>query len=187
MVVFEDHDAARACDTRIKELKEEVGWTGRSEFHFSKNSERIREVFLGAVAPFDFSCHVFALNKDPEVLWGPGFNVKESLYKYAAGLTVENALPYLSDAKIVPDKTGDRTFRNQLVAYLKRSGKETAWTEPTRSNQSVPRTPGKTTCCSWLITLPGSRIARYQGGKMGSSFAEDSWRGRNEPGRFGQK
>ena len=90
-------------------------------------------MFLGAVTPFDFSCHVFALNKDPEVLWGPGFNVKESLYKYAAGLTVENALPYLSDAKIVPDKTGDRTFRNQLVAYLKRKGNSLDGANPIKS------------------------------------------------------
>ena len=30
---------------------------------------------------------MFALNEDPNVLWGPGFNKKDSLYKLAAGRT----------------------------------------------------------------------------------------------------
>ena len=120
VVTFEDHTEAQACDQRISLLRRELGYDERYEFHFSKNSRRVRRLFLEAVAPYHFFYHVFALNKDPELLWGPGFNHKESLYKFAAGLTFENAKPYLSDARVVLDGTGDRTFRKELTKYLRR-------------------------------------------------------------------
>ena len=63
---------------------------------------------------------MFALNKDPAKLYGPGFEYKESLYKYVAGLTLENAKPYLDNAKVVIDKSGDRKFRDGLAVYLRR-------------------------------------------------------------------
>jgi len=36
----------------------------------------------------------------------------------------ENAKPYLVEATVVIDKTGDRGFRNQLAAYLRRKMSE---------------------------------------------------------------
>ena len=120
VVTFEDHLEAQACDERITLLRGELGYGGRYEFHFSKNSRKVRDAFLAAVAPYQFFYHVFALNKDLDLLWGPGFDHKESLYKYAAGLTFENAKPYLTDAKVVLDGTGDRKFRGELRRYLKR-------------------------------------------------------------------
>ena len=49
---------------------------------------------------------------------------KGPLYKYVCGLVFENAKPYLADATVVIDKSGDREFRNQLAAYLRRRMKE---------------------------------------------------------------
>ena len=45
LVVFGENDEALACDQRIELLKRELGWTGTSEFHFKRNSNRIRESF----------------------------------------------------------------------------------------------------------------------------------------------
>ena len=81
---------------------------------------KVRDAFLAAVAPYQFFYHVFTLNKDPDLLWGPGFDHKRSLYKFAAGLTFENAKPYLVDARVVLDGTGDRNFRKELTKYLRR-------------------------------------------------------------------
>ena len=120
LVTFDDDEEALACDQRIELLRRELGRPPSFEFHFSENSRRIREQFLGAVAPYAFFYHIFALNKDPDKLYGPGFDIKESLYKFTARLTFENAKPYLDNAKVVVDKSGDRKFRDELAVYLRR-------------------------------------------------------------------
>lgn len=43
MVVFNDHDEAIACESRIELLKKELGHAGNFEFHFIDNSFRVRE------------------------------------------------------------------------------------------------------------------------------------------------
>ncbi len=63
---------------------------------------------------------MFALNKDPGKLIGPGFDVMGSLYKYAARITFENARPYLTDASVIIDRSGDKKFRDELAIYLRR-------------------------------------------------------------------
>lgn len=118
LVVFEDHDEATRCDQRISLLRTELGYQERYEFHFSHNSDRVRKRFLEAVAPYNFFYFGFALNKDRDKLWGPGFQVKASLYKFTCGTVFENAKPYLCDATVVIDESGTDTFRRQLGKYL---------------------------------------------------------------------
>lgn len=124
MVTFDENEMAAACDERINLLRYELSIPKDYEFHFTSNSRKVRLAFLEAVAPYEFFYHAFALNKDPNKLYGAGFNFKESLYKYVCGLVFENAKPYLLDATVVIDKSGDRTFRNQLAAYLRRKMRE---------------------------------------------------------------
>lgn len=85
LVVFNDRDEATRCDERIRLLRSELNLPGSYEFHFSENSHRVRCAFLEAVAPYDFFYHAFVLNKDPDRLFGKGFDHKESLYKYVCG------------------------------------------------------------------------------------------------------
>jgi hypothetical protein len=124
LVTFEENEVAAACDERIKLLRYELSLPKDYEFHFYSNSRKIRQTFLQAVSPYDFFYHAFALNKDPQKLWGPGFNFKGPLYKYVCGLVFQNARPYLSDATVIIDRSGDREFRKQLAAYLRRRTKE---------------------------------------------------------------
>lgn len=120
LVVFEDRDEATACDQRIELLKKEVGWDGSSEFHFKRNSDKIRRAFLQAVAPYNFFYYGIVINKDPQKLYGEGFKNKESFYKYASGLVFENAKEKLDNAIVVIDKSDNLDFRNQLARYLRR-------------------------------------------------------------------
>jgi hypothetical protein len=124
MVTFDENEMAAACDERISLLRYELSLPQDYEFHFMCNSRRVRLAFLEAVAPYEFFYHAFALNKDPNKLYGAGFNFKGSLYKYVCGLVFQNAKPYLVDATVIIDKSGDREFRNQLAAYLRRKMKE---------------------------------------------------------------
>jgi hypothetical protein len=60
--------------------------------------------------------HTFALNK--RLLTGRGFDYKESLYKWTARAAFENAK--LDNATVVLDKSGNREFRDELAAYLRK-------------------------------------------------------------------
>lgn len=119
LVVFYDNDEAEACDQRITLLRRELGWGDGSEFHFSRNSDRQRCEFLRAVAPYQFFYYGIVLNKDPKKLWGPGFDQKESLYKFTCSLVFENAREKLQDATVIIDESGNREFKSQLERYLK--------------------------------------------------------------------
>jgi len=119
LVVFKDRDEAMACDQRIELLKRELGWDGKSEFHFKRNSDRVRRAFLKAVAPYNFFYYGIVINKDPGKLWGEGFRDKRSFYKYACGLVFQNAKDKLENSTVVIDKSGGLDFRRQLAKYLK--------------------------------------------------------------------
>jgi len=120
LVVFEDKNEALSCDQRIQLLKKEIGWSETSEFHFKRNSDKIRRAFLQAVSPYNFVYYGIVINKDPRKLWGEGFKNKESFYKYACGLVFENAKEKLNRAIVVIDKSGNLDFRDHLAKYLRR-------------------------------------------------------------------
>ncbi len=119
LVTFEDHDEAQACDDAIRDLRPRLSLRGDFEFHFAQNSRRVRQAFLSTVSEFGFSYHVFGLNK-AKVTSAPGFQYKDSLYKWTARMTFENAKPHLDDAIIVLDGCGDREFRKTFSAYLRK-------------------------------------------------------------------
>ncbi len=120
LVVFEDPNEGVACDQRIELLKHELGWNSSSEFHFRRNSDRVRETFLRAVAPYNFFYYGFVINKDPKRLYGDGFKDKSAFYKFACGLLFENARDRLVGATVVIDQSGNTEFRKQLATYLRR-------------------------------------------------------------------
>lgn len=116
--IFEDDDEASDCDNRIEALKQECFKSPKAKFHFSKCNHDRRCEFFHTVAGCGFFYLAFVLNKAK--LYGPGFADKEMFYKYTASLLFENAKPYLSNAILVLDKTGNRDFRKQLEKYLKK-------------------------------------------------------------------
>ncbi len=120
LIAFEDDDDALFCDQRIQLLKGELGYAQDFEFHFYSNSHALREKFLNAISPYSFFYFGIAITKDPKKLYGEGFRIKESFYKYVCGLVFENAKPYLKDAKVKIDKSGRSVFRSQLAKYLKK-------------------------------------------------------------------
>lgn len=70
--------------------------------------------------PYAFFYYGIVINKDPDKLYGDGFKIKESFYKYACSLVFENAKPHLKDAIIIIDESGSREFKRQFTAYLRR-------------------------------------------------------------------
>jgi hypothetical protein len=118
LVIFHDNDEALRCDRRIELLRNELN-RPNFEFHFAENSRAIRGRFLEAVNSYNFSILTVAVDKDPERLYGEGFNIKESFYKYACHMVLTNASPYLERAKLIIDKSGSGTFQGELRKYLR--------------------------------------------------------------------
>ncbi|OHA62682.1 MAG: hypothetical protein A3E07_01145 [Candidatus Wildermuthbacteria bacterium RIFCSPHIGHO2_12_FULL_45_9] len=120
MVFFEENDEAIACDQRISLLKKELRMPDGYEFKFRKMRREQREAFLKAVLPYSFGYFSVVINKDPKKLYGDGFIVKESFYKYACFLVFENAKPHLRNATVVIDGSGSREFKHELQVYLRK-------------------------------------------------------------------
>ncbi len=117
MVAFEDHDDAIACDQRINLLKRELDLSQTFEFHFHRNSDRVRNSFLRAVLPYQFFYYGIVIDK--KKLTKDWFNIREPFYQYAAGLLFENAKERLDQAIVVVDRSGRQLFKYQLASYLK--------------------------------------------------------------------
>src|SRR3989338_10534715 len=122
MVVFEEHDEALARDQRIGLLRKELNVPDDYEFHFHRNSDRVREAFLRAVLPYQFFYYGVIINKVK--LFGEGFKNKESFYKYASNLLFQNAKEKLIRAIVVVDESGREKFKYQLAQYLRRNMNE---------------------------------------------------------------
>ena len=120
LISFEENDEALACDQRIELLKRELKLSKNSEFKFNKLRKEQRIKFFEAVLPYSFFYFAVVINKDPNKLYGDGFVVKESFYKYTCSLVFENAKPYLKNATIIIDGSGSREFKRQLKTYLRK-------------------------------------------------------------------
>ena len=118
MVIFEDNDEALSCDQRINLLRRELRLSENYEFHFHKNSDKVRESFLRAVLPYQFFYYGVVIDK--QKLFGEGFKNRESFYKYSCSLLFENAKEKLENATVVIDKSGRSLFKYQLASYLKK-------------------------------------------------------------------
>lgn len=70
--------------------------------------------------PYSFFYLAVVINKDRDKLYGGGFKIKESFYKYTCSLVFENAKPYLKDATIIIDGSGSREFKRQFKTYLRK-------------------------------------------------------------------
>ena len=121
LVLFIDREEAINCDKRIDLLRKELNLSEDFEFHFSHNSKRIREVFLNAIQPYHFVYFSVVLDKSPSKLWGPGFSMKDSFYKYVCKMLFINALPYLNKAIVILDRSSSPDFRKRLAAYLRKN------------------------------------------------------------------
>lgn len=117
IVLFEDHEEAIACDQRIALLRHELKLPKNFEFKITKLKKDLRIKFLEAVLPYNFFYFGIVINKPK--LYGEGFNVKESFYKYTCNLVFTNAKPYLKDAIVVIDGSGSREFKKQLSTHLR--------------------------------------------------------------------
>jgi hypothetical protein len=119
MALFADADTARACDQAIDSLRLRLGLPARFEFRFARNRNHIRRRFLQTVAEHAF--HYFVSYVDKSLLGPRNLRNKNELYRWTVASAVDLAGADLSNATLVVDRAGDRTFRNELATHLRRN------------------------------------------------------------------
>lgn len=121
MVVFDDF-VAPECDEAINRLRARLSLPFNYEFHFARNSNRVRGLFLEEVSKHSFSYYVFALEKRPDVLEALGLATNTSVVDHVITRTISISSDILLDARVVIDgNKGDREFRKRLKVHLRRA------------------------------------------------------------------
>jgi hypothetical protein len=116
-IIFFENTDANVCDDAIAALKPSCFKKKETEFKFNKCCRELRRRFFVHVEDADYLYVAFVFNKAK--MYGPGFQYKSPFYKYACKLLFESAKPYLQQASVTIDGSGDRVFRKQLQTYLK--------------------------------------------------------------------
>lgn len=117
-VIFQDIAVADAITDRLTRLRAELNLPPTFEFHFKNNSRSIREDFFRAIAPFDFVYTGVVIDKERLQLSGYAFG--KDFYAAACRLVLESVSDLLHEATFRLDRSGSKTFRQELATYLKR-------------------------------------------------------------------
>lgn len=121
MIVFEDREKALACDEAISQLRAKMKKPAGFEFHFTKNSDRVRKEFLEITSKSDFMAFSLMIDKATPAMKSPVFRMKDSFYFNAFNLLFASAAPFLSGQPLTVtlDESGSNKFQTGLRKYLK--------------------------------------------------------------------
>jgi Protein of unknown function (DUF3800) len=117
MVIFADAESASIAQGRIKALGERL--KVKPEFKFSKCKDEYRTAFFDEVASCRFKVRAIVVRK--ERVRSPNLReTKESFYKFFIRMMMMHDGETLKNAKVVIDGSGDREFKKQFRAYLRK-------------------------------------------------------------------
>ena len=116
MVIFEDHEQARLANHAIETLR--AGWPGIQEFKFSKCSHDVRDAFFETVAPFDFRVRTLVVRKEL-IHSGRLRTDKQAFYRFFVKNMIKFDNGRLTQARVIIDGSGERTFRRDLQTHLR--------------------------------------------------------------------
>jgi|SRR6185369_8309485 hypothetical protein len=116
-VIFLDHGDAFECARTIADLRRDLLPEPSREFKFNKCARTLRCSFFESIEKFDFLYVSVAIDKKRLMNLQPQMDA--SFYRYACKLLLDVARPYINDASVVIDGSGERRFRRELQNYLK--------------------------------------------------------------------
>lgn len=117
MVIFRDFEQAELASAAIAQAREllEV----KREFKFSKSHPNVKDGFFAAVAPYEYG--VRALVVDKAKIYSQHLrDDKDQFYSYFVKQLMKYDNDALVGAKVKIDGSGDRVFKQELEAYLRR-------------------------------------------------------------------
>lgn len=117
MVFFDEDGVAERTSLAVAEARERL--RVKPEFRFSKACDAVRDEFFAAVGGFDF--RVRALVVDKAAIYSERLRDTPAVfYRYFVRMLLDHDGGALSDARVRIDGSGDREFKRELGAYLRR-------------------------------------------------------------------
>ena len=117
MVIFKNGDDAAAAMQAIE--NSEARRIHKPEFKFSKCCDDVRDAFFQAVRGLPFRVRAIVVSKN--VIYSPRLRAdKDRFYEYFVKQMMQHDNGVLKDARVVIDGSGDREFRQNLNAALRR-------------------------------------------------------------------
>ena len=117
MIIFSN--SADALATQAVIANSEVRKTHKPEFKFSKCSDSVRDAFFGAVKECPFTVRAISVRK--EVIYSSHLKSdKEKFYEYFVSQMMRHDDGLLNRARVIIDGSGDREFRQNLNAAMRR-------------------------------------------------------------------
>lgn len=117
MVIFDDEAVAEQTSKAIAELRKDLHL--KTEFKFAKSHANVKDAFFECVCRYGFRVRALVVDKS-RVYSGNLRTHKEMFYNYFVKLLLEHDNGRLVDARIKIDGSGNRQFRQELNAYLRR-------------------------------------------------------------------
>lgn len=117
MVIFDDFKEAERTSRLIEEAR--ISLRIKPEFKFNKCASQVKDGFFEAVASCKFSVRAIAVDKSRIYSDNLREN-KELFYNFFVKSLLQHDNNALAGARVKIDGSGDREFKRELVAYLKR-------------------------------------------------------------------
>ncbi|WP_029077240.1 DUF3800 domain-containing protein [Kaistia adipata] len=117
LVAFRDLEQSVLTGQSIRQLAQELKVF--PEFKFSDSRDYVRDAFFETVTRFDFCVRALVVQK--ERIYSEKLRTdKEMFYKFFVKSMLKFDDGLLKGARVILDGSGDRSFRNELSAYLRR-------------------------------------------------------------------
>jgi hypothetical protein len=118
-IIFEDPLDMEETSLKIKKLKRSWGWNLDREVKFGKLDKNQRIEFYEAVASCNF--RVRAICVDKRIITSAELiNRHDKFYNYMIKQVLTNSLGNIRRAKVRLDGRGDRLYKREALAYLKK-------------------------------------------------------------------
>lgn len=117
LVSFRSHDAARRTDEIIRQAQ--VDLNIYPEFKFSDSRDEVRDEFFRRVGPQPFDVRAIVVHK-PTIYSAHLREHKDRFYNYFVKTLINSHASTMAAADVRIDGSGDRVFKRELNAYLRR-------------------------------------------------------------------
>ena len=115
--VFESAEHAEQTSNKVRQLRNELGWSSLSEFKFSKTKLELQKRFFSRLDPELFFIRSIVVDK--KMVHSESLKTDyESFYNYVIQLVLTNSGETIQRASVKIDGSASRDYRNAARKYL---------------------------------------------------------------------
>lgn len=117
MVIFDNDNAAKETQATIDAIRSQT--VKSREFKFNKCDDNVRDIFFRSTCRCSFRVRAIVVEKS--IIYSPKLKTdKDKFYEYFVKQMMRYDNGILSDARVIIDGSGDREFRQNLNAAMRR-------------------------------------------------------------------